>query len=193
MRRAPTEAEQAALERLRAIPESERYHEILDGALVKKPSAGFAHGHAQAKLGATLLRAGSAGMWLGLEVEVQLGGEVFYAQPDLAGWSRARLPKIPRTAPIHVAPDWIGEIVSLSDPERDTVLKRRGYAEAGVPFFWLVELEPRALTALVLQDGSYRVDRVAHPGDCVRLRPFEDIELLVELLFLPARFTRGEP
>lgn len=182
------ERQQDALARLRAIPESERYHEILRGRLVDKPRPSLAHGFTQGKLGALLA---APGWWLGLECEFQLGGEVFYVQPDVSGIRKERMPVLTDETPCLVRPDWIGEVVSPSHEARDKVLKRRGYAAAGVPNLWLVCLRTRTLTALTLRGVHYEVERVAHAGERVRLPPFESVELFVEYLFLPIEEGMG--
>jgi Uma2 family endonuclease len=39
----------------------------------------------------------------------------------------------------------------------DKVIKRAEYADAGIPHYWIVELEPSVqLTACRLENGSYR-------------------------------------
>jgi Protein of unknown function (DUF820). len=39
----------------------------------------------------------------------------------------------------------------------DTIIKRREYADAGIPHYWIVDLEPQpSLTACELVDGEYR-------------------------------------
>ncbi|HEX5505467.1 MAG TPA: Uma2 family endonuclease [Thermomicrobiales bacterium] len=43
-----------------------------------------------------------------------------------------------RDGRIHGAPDLIAEILSPSNPEQDTVVKRGAYARAGVPEYWIL-------------------------------------------------------
>jgi Uma2 family endonuclease len=55
---------------------------------------------------------------------------------------------------------WIGadlvvEIVSPDKPERDTVEKRRDYAEGNIPEYWIVNPEAESITVLKLADGAY--------------------------------------
>jgi Uma2 family endonuclease len=42
--------------------------------------------------------------------------------------------------------------------ERDTVIKRADYAEAGIPEYWIVNPEDATITVLKVGDGAY----VAH-------------------------------
>ena len=55
---------------------------------------------------------------------------------------------------IEGAPDIVVEILS-SDRARDLVYKRRIYAEAGVPEYWIVDPRYDTVLPLVLQDGAY--------------------------------------
>jgi len=47
------------------------------------------------------------------------------------------------------------EVVSPDDPDRDYVTKRREYAEAGVPEYWIVDLAERLVQVLRLENGRY--------------------------------------
>ena len=57
--------------------------------------------------------------------------------------------------------DLILEVVSPDDPARDLVTKRREYAEAGIPEYWIVNPLDRTITVLALPDGA---DRYAAHG-----------------------------
>jgi Uma2 family endonuclease len=51
--------------------------------------------------------------------------------------------------------DLVVEVVSPDDPVRDLVTKRREYAEAGIPEYWIVDPRDRTVTVLTLADGRY--------------------------------------
>jgi len=51
--------------------------------------------------------------------------------------------------------DLVLEIVSADDPARDLVRKRREYAEARIPEYWLVNPLNETITVLTLRDGQY--------------------------------------
>lgn len=55
---------------------------------------------------------------------------------------------------------WLGadlvlEVVSADEPARDLITKRREYAEAGIPEYWIVNPLDTTITVLVLRDGQY--------------------------------------
>ena len=55
---------------------------------------------------------------------------------------------------------WLGadltvEIVSPDDPQRDLVDKRRDYAEAGIPEYWIVDPRTETVTVLALRGAAY--------------------------------------
>ena len=55
---------------------------------------------------------------------------------------------------------WLGadltvEIVSPDEPKRDLVDKRRDYAEAGIPEYWIVDPRNETVTVLALQGAVY--------------------------------------
>lgn len=182
-------ARAATLAEFLAIPPHERFHEILDGELVRKTMPNARHAVAQRKLSSLLdpysddgLCGQTGAWWLMTEVEVLLP-EKQPVRPDLAGWRVARMPELPDEFPIKLLPDWICEVVSPSDPRRDTIVKYRDYARAGIPYYWLVDLSQKAVTALKLQDGHYLVTAEARAGELLRAEPFELLELDVGVLF----------
>ena len=51
--------------------------------------------------------------------------------------------------------DLVMEVVSPDDPERDKVTKRREYAQAGIPEYWIVDPADASITVLTLQGQDY--------------------------------------
>ena len=52
--------------------------------------------------------------------------------------------------------DLVVEVVSPDDPKRDLVDKRREYAQAGIPEYWIVNPQTGEILILVLDDNGYR-------------------------------------
>ncbi len=52
--------------------------------------------------------------------------------------------------------DLVMEVVSPDKPERDLIEKRRDYAEAGIPEYWIVNPLNRTITVLTLDGDAYR-------------------------------------
>jgi len=127
---------QATLADFLAIPEEDRFHEIIDGELVQKAQPTPRHGGAQVKLAAALDPC---------EVDVLFSGAPL--RPDLSGWRRERMPELPATAFAQVTPDWVCEVLS-SHRARDTVRKQRIYRRHGVGHYWLLDSENETLTVL---------------------------------------------
>lgn len=59
---------------------------------------------------------------------------------------------------ILVAPTLIIESISEGHESHDRETKRRWYAEAGVPNYWLLDANARSLECLVLDGPDYRLD-----------------------------------
>jgi len=71
----------------------------------------------------------------------------------------------PRRAPRYwLGADWVLEVVSPDDPARDLVTKRREYAEAGIPEYWIVNPLDRTVTVLALQGDRYAEHGTFTPG-----------------------------
>jgi Uma2 family endonuclease len=127
---------------------------------------------------------GPGGWWVFVEVNVTLTPHDI-VRPDLAGWRRDRLSHPDRIRPLDVVPDWVCEVLSPSTAARDRIVKWRLYAQAGIPFYWLIDPDLRALEALALRDGVWVELGVFDETATARIAPFEAIELEIGRLFLP--------
>lgn len=118
------------------------------------------------------------GGWVMLiEPELHLGPRPDVIDPDLAGWLRPRLPEEPDTAAIHVAPDWIFEILSDSTEALDRGPKRRIYRREGVGHLWLCDPRIKTLEVYRLEGGRW-TELDTFEGDTkIRAEPFDAIEL----------------
>jgi Uma2 family endonuclease len=59
--------------------------------------------------------------------------------PDLGGWRRERLPRLPEQAFFSIAPDWVCEVLSPSTAAMDRVKKLNIYAREAVSHVWFVD------------------------------------------------------
>ena len=122
--------------------------EIIRGVLRTHPRPAPKHALAGYFLGGTLVtpfgtgRDGPGGWWILDEPELHLGADILV--PDLAGWKRARMPKLPDTAWFELAPDWVCEILSPSTAKVDRAEKLPLYAN-GVAHCWLVDPDLKTL------------------------------------------------
>lgn len=64
---------------------------------------------------------GPGGWWIMVEPELHLGSDVLV--PDIAGWRRERMPRLPRSTFLSLVPDWICEVLSPSTASYDRVKK----------------------------------------------------------------------
>jgi Uma2 family endonuclease len=80
----------------------------------------------------------------------------------------------------------VGEITSPSNAAVDRVLKKHYYAEAGIPWYLLVEQETRTVCLFRLGDGGYLPHAVAPAGEVLELT--EPITATIDLgRLLPPR------
>lgn len=180
----------ATLADLLAIPEDERFHEIIDGELVRKAMPSFIHGDAQSALalrikGPFQRRPGGGspgGWWIGTEVDIQLAPTHIY-RPDVVGWRRDRVPARPTETPVVILPDWICEVLSPSNPGSDRVKKLNSYHQFGVPHYWIVDPMDESLSVFRWTAEGYLLVLAAGREARVHAEPFEAIELPVGALF----------
>ena len=123
--------------------------ELIHGQLYTQPRPAGPHAGAGSGLGGELYgpyhrgRGGPGGWWILDEPEIHFIRDTEVLVPDLAGWRREWLPRLPRDHRFEVTPDWVCEILSPSTARKDRILKMPVYARYGVPYVWLVG--PRAM------------------------------------------------
>ncbi|MEM9828442.1 MAG: Uma2 family endonuclease [Planctomycetota bacterium] len=50
--------------------------------------------------------------------------------------------------------DFVAEVVSEDDPDRDRVVKRQEYAKVGIPEYWILDPRDQSIAVLVLDPGQ---------------------------------------
>jgi Uma2 family endonuclease len=172
----------ATLADLLAVADEKPYYELLGGELSQKSAPLWSHGRLQARLVSGLIRHFGedapddepGGWWLGTEVHVELSPEVVV--PDVVGWRMDRVAEVPDEFPVKVRPDWVCEVLSPSNPARDTVRKLRIYHRAGIPHYWLADPAQQTLVVLRWQPEGYLLTLTAEPPERVRPEPFDAAE-----------------
>lgn len=76
--------------------------------------------------------------------------------------------------------DLVVEVVSPDWSERDIVEKRRDYAVAGIPEYWIVNPLDETITVLNLQDDAYAEHGVFRRGDRATSLLLVDFEVTVD-------------
>lgn len=166
--------------------------EILGGELIVSPRPAPRHANATSgltmELGVFHRPAGGPpprGWWILVEPELHFrGGDVLV--PDLAGWRRERMPKLPSTAAFELAPDWICECVSPATARIDRARKLPIYAREKVGHAWIVDAAARMLEVFRLEpDGCWKLIQSFGSDTDTRIRaqPFEAIELQLDRLW----------
>jgi Uma2 family endonuclease len=177
----------ASYEDLLAVP-APLVAEIIDGVLITHPRPAAPHARAASRLGSELAGPfdrgkGGPGGWVILdEPELHLRGNVLV--PDLGGWRRARMPRIPmEAAAFELAPDWVCEVLSPSTAATDRADKVPVYAAEGVSHVWLVDPLLRTLEVLRLDGDTYRAVSTHRDDQLVRAEPFAEFELELAALW----------
>ena len=165
-------------------PEDGIRYEVVDGELFVTPpprephqrAAGTLHGYLwpyvhQRRLGRVYMAP------LGVVLDDENG-----VQPDLVYVSRERASIIVERG-IEGVPDLAVEVLSPSTRTRDRGIKMRRYAAAGVPHYWIVDPDTRALETYELSEGGYELTGVHGPGSLFRPRLFPGLEIPIDSLW----------
>jgi Uma2 family endonuclease len=178
--------EPATLADLLSIPEGERFHEVVDGQLVRKAVPSMRHGAAQMGIADEIAgpygprsRGRGPGGWVfASEVEIFFAATQTY-RPDAAGWRRERLPALPAESPVTVRPDWVCEILSRSNPQNDLIRKMRTYHLAQVGHYWVFDPDGETLSVHRWTAEGYLLAQTAEGRELVRAEPFGEVEISV--------------
>jgi Uma2 family endonuclease len=143
-----------SLDDWRALGEdTSRRSELQEGVLIVSPSPSKLHQTAGLKLAMLLAAHMPDGFELvpDFDVIVEAGFPPTVRRPDLI--------IVPVTAPDEVTADRVLLIVEILSPgtrRQDLVTKRSEYADAGIPHYWIVDLDAGpSVEVLVLEDGAY--------------------------------------
>jgi Uma2 family endonuclease len=98
--------------------------------------------------------AGDLGEVLPSVLRIRIGADKF-REPDIAFMRRENLSRSSNRYWDNA--DLVVEVVSddHDSRERDHVTKRRDYAAAGIPEYWIVDPQQQRISVLVLEDGAY--------------------------------------
>lgn len=174
-------AKRATRADLEALPESV-VGELIRGVLYTMPRPRLSHGSAATVLASDLNgpfqrgRGGPGGWWIVIEPGIELPTlDVEEIVPEVAGWKRERMPVLPdRTS---IAPDWVCEVLSPTTRKHDLAIKRPLYAQAGIGWMWIVDVDARTLVASRNEGGRW-LEIAVHADDAVvRVEPFDAIEI----------------
>jgi Uma2 family endonuclease len=155
--------------------------QVVNGELHVQPRPAGPHASVSSILGEELGHPfrrgrGGPGGWILLdEPELHLDEDILV--PDLAGWRRERLPRVPRAPYFTLASDWVCEVLSPSTAKLDRAEKLAIYAREGVGHAWLVDPLERTLEVFRRQGAEWLLLGVHRDDDVVRAEPFDAIEL----------------
>ncbi|MGY6216632.1 Uma2 family endonuclease [Methylolobus aquaticus] len=178
-------------DQLIALPEA-LVGEIIGGELYTQPRPAGPHASASSVLGMDIGsafhrgRGGPGGWWIIDEPEIHFVRDTEVLVPDIAGWRRERMPKIPQDQRFEVVPDWVCEVLSPTTQKKDRVIKMAVYAQHGVPHLWLVDPLARILETYLLEGGRWTVAGLYKDDDAVSAAPFDQITLALNDLWTEA-------
>lgn len=151
--------------------------EIINGTLYTHPRPSPRHARASSSLGDEIVgpydkgRGGPGGWWILDEPECHLGFDIVV--PDLAGWRRECLPKLPEGAYFDISPDWVCEVLSPGTARIDRVEKMPLYARHGVSHIWLIDPLVRTLEVFANTPNGWLLLDAFENDDTVSIAPFD--------------------
>lgn len=74
-------------------------------------------------------------------------------------------------------PQLIVEVLSPSNSEDDTIIKKKLYENFGVPEYWIISPMSKKVFIYVLEDKKYTLDLETNLQEVIRSKRFEDLEL----------------
>jgi Uma2 family endonuclease len=116
--------------------------------------------------------------------------DVRYREPDIVFLAKGRK----RRKRVPIGADLVVEIVSegRAQRERDLEHKRKDYAAAGIPEYWIVDPELKRITVLALDGDCYREHGVFEPGDVATSALLAGFSVPVKEVFDVPELSVGE-
>lgn len=84
---------------------------------------------------------------------------------------------------IYGVPDLLVEVLSPESPERDAIVKRNLYAKAGVPEYWMVDGDAKAVQVLRLAVDRYEPEGYFRTGETLKSVILPELSIPLEALF----------
>lgn len=166
------------------LPEhTDREREIIRGRLVVAPRPFRLHqdllGFLYHLLLTYLSRRGGHRAQLVLDADLLFDAVNTYVSPDLMYFAADAVPllleldRAQRRLHLSVVrPELVVEVLSPGSEARDLVEKRRDYAAAGIPHYWVLDYRQRVFHELVLAPERCEYDELIHSRGRVRPRLF---------------------
>jgi Uma2 family endonuclease len=141
-----------------ALPDSNQIIELSDGEIIMSPAPTFSHQNAVGILFGSLHRFVLENQ-LGIVIVAPFGVRLWedkIREPDVLFVQEKNRNRIQKDH-FDGAPDWVAEVISPGSRKTDEVDKLAEYAEAGIPEYWIVDLEKRTIRVFHLEGTSYQL------------------------------------
>jgi Uma2 family endonuclease len=161
-----------------ALPDDGRRYELHEGELSVTPAPGTRHQQILVALTVLLaphVRARGAGQVLVAPFDCILSS-ISVVQPDLLFVDTARARLLAERG-LEGSPTLAVEIISPSTGRIDRRTKLGLYARHDVPWYWIVDPDPRTIEAYRLEAGAYRLEARLEGPEPRALPPFPDLAL----------------
>ncbi|HEY2589766.1 MAG TPA: Uma2 family endonuclease [Tepidisphaeraceae bacterium] len=161
--------------------------ELVDGQIAVHPGQTPEHSYVGIHLSSLLsedVDRNGGELFLGLDVVL---GEYDVRRPDLIYFRPERAHLIGAEEPVCDSPDLCVEIISSTSSRIDRTDKLVQYAEAAVPYYWIVDPKAQSFDAFENRRGAYRPVGNGTGSDVVRFPPFERLELALASLWFRRR------
>lgn len=164
----PTLTRTTPLEDFLNLPDPPPHYELVLGKITRMPSPTYLH----QRICKQILRLLDAyilhhqlGELLFAPMDVFMDAENVY-QPDLLFIAMERMETlIGEDGKVHGAPDWVCEVLSPSNSQKDTILKKQVYFRFGVKEYWIIDPEDQLLEILTPADTGFKTYRLVYTDD----------------------------
>lgn len=165
-------------------PDDGKIYEVIDGDLYVTPAPAWRHQRGVGKLYvllATFVWERGRGEITPAPTGVVLDEETG-VEPDIVFVSSDRADIISDRG-VEGPPDLVVEALSPSTEARDRGIKMRRYAAAGIPHYWLLNVEAHVLEPYRLGEGGYELVGVFGPGSTFEPELFPGLVISIDALF----------
>lgn len=162
-----------------ALPNDGKRYEIHDGELSVTPAPTFRHQQILARL-LGILRAHVAANDLGEVVPAPITvvlADTSIAEPDIIYIAKERMSIVSARGTVDGAPTLAVEILSPSTARSDRQTKRQLFERYGVPYYWIVDPDARAIDVYQAVGGAYGAADQISADELIDLPPFPGLRI----------------
>jgi Uma2 family endonuclease len=156
--------------------------EIIDGELFASSWPGTVYAQAEGSVLDQIYQFHGAGWWIVRKMELHVGGDVLV--PQFMGYRKERMAELRDVPFFEEVPDWVCDVVSLSNAVHVHERRMPRYAAHGIEHLWVVDSIAKEIEVYQRQGSGWCLTAIHQGTALIRAVPFEAGEINLAHLWI---------